>query len=431
MKYIFFTQISRMHFPLFLISSLFFLGTSPLFTFAEELPKKDITLTAGPLSYILPLSQIEAWHRAETRSESTQGYVSEWENIKLCNTPFFWCDAFLLEREKSQRKTTTTFFLMHEKIQTYLEDLQKQSDRDSTVSTLATKEEFNHYTFIRGQEGIRLSVEKNIPLLESIVQSPLSYTAKPTALETELSPPSFSPEAKALDITALLAEGTSNFSGSSVDRIFNITHALERFDGILIKPGEIFSFTETLGPVEDTTGYRPELVIRNNKTEPEFGGGICQVSTTFFRAAVNAGLEILDRRNHSYPVKYYLPIGFDATVYYPRPDLRLKNNFTHNILFVPTISGKQLTFSVYGTSDNRKVTVTLPITTEKNPDGSLKTEFTQTVTDAQGNPVLEKVFKSTYDSPSKYPHPGDIAPTEKPKDWSKKQWEAYKKAKGL
>jgi vancomycin resistance protein YoaR len=118
-------------------------------------------------------------------------------------------------------------------------------------------------------------------------------------------------------------------------------------------------------------------------------------------------------------------------VYYPNPDLKIKNNFSHNILFVPYIDGKDLHFEVYGTPDDRTVDVTLPVVTERGDDGSLKTEFTQTVKDKNGATLIDKVFKSNYDSPDKYPHPGDIEFTEKPKDWSKKQWEKYKKEKGL
>lgn len=402
--------------------------TTPVFAVTPTTPANSITLTAGPLSYTLSADTIREWNQHETVATLDPGYVSEWENPDTCVFSPFLCTA-LTNREKMSQKITTSLFVQHEKIRAYLEDLQQQSDRDSTVSTLAPRENSTLYLFTRGQTGIRLSVDKNIPVVEALVSDPSNLPQKPVSLETELSPPTFSPEAQKLGLTALLAEGTSNFSGSSASRIFNINHALEHFDAVLLKPGEEFSFTGALGPVDESTGYRQELVIRKNATEMEYGGGICQVSTTFFRAAVNAGLEILDRRNHSYPVKYYTPIGFDATVYYPRPDLRIRNNYTHNILFVPAISGKTLTFSVYGTPDNRTVDVTAPTVLERNPDGSMKTQFTQTVRDKQGNTLVNKTFLSAYDSPNNYPHPGDVEFTEKPKDWSKKQWEAYKKAR--
>lgn len=419
----------RILFFLFFFSCFF----SPDGTFAapqkNDVTPQTVTLQTGPLSHPLSLEKIQQWNRHETVITVDPSYRSEWENPDACLLSPFVC-ATLSERKKPSQKITTTLFVQHEKIRAYLEDLQKQSNRDSTISTVAPRENSALYLFTRGQTGIRLSVEKNIPVLESLVEHFPTLPEKPIALETELGEPTLSSEAQQLGLTTLLAEGTSNFSGSSTSRIFNITHALERFDALLLKPGEEFSFTNALGPVDESTGYRQELVIRKNATEMEYGGGICQVSTTFFRAAVNAGLEILERHNHSYPVRYYTPIGFDATVYYPRPDLRIRNNYTHNILFAPTVSGKTITFSVYGTPDARTIDVTTPTILERKPDGSIKTQFTQTVRDAKGNTIVEETFPSFYDSPDKYPHPSDIALTEKPKDWSKKQWEAYQKSRG-
>ena len=94
-----------------------------------------------------------------------------------------------------------------------------------------------------------------------------------------------SSRASSLGINTLIGEGVSNFRGSPKNRIFNINVATEKFNGVLISPGEEFSFVKTLGEVDGEHGYAPELVIKKDKTEPEFGGGICQVSTTAFRAA--------------------------------------------------------------------------------------------------------------------------------------------------
>ena len=185
---------------------------------------------------------------------------------------------------------------------------------------------------------------------------------------------------------------------------------------------------EILGEVDEEHGWRPELVIRNNKTEPEYGGGICQVSTTLFRAAVFSGMKITMRQAHSYPVKYYEPIGFDASVYVPMPDFRFINNTPGHILIQGEMKGSQLIFRIYGTNDGRKVTVEDPRTLEKNEeDGTIKTVFRQTVTDAQGNVFINKEFFSVYDNPKNYPKPEDIDLTEKPKGWSEKQWKEYKK----
>lgn len=398
----------------------------PLGAFGEE-KNPHIILTADTSTFELSLSEVEAWNHIELTSLYDSTYKSEWENIQRCSIPLLLCDSFLMERQKNTLHIRATSDIQTQKIKAYLQKLQKKINTAPSESFIEKKEDSNLFSLVRGSEGLNLVWDENMALLESITRSPTQFLSKPTPLLLTKIPSEFSLQTKSLGIQELVGQGTSDFTGSSDDRIFNIQHALKRFDAVLIAPGETFSFTEYLGPVEEWTGYRPELIIRNNKTEPEYGGGICQVSTTFFRASVNAGLEIIDRRNHSYPVSYYKPIGFDATVYYPKPDLRVKNNFSHNILFAPSIEGKKLTFSVYGTLDGRRTEVSHPIITEKKEDGSLKTQFTQVVHDAQGNLLLEDTFKSNYDSPDKYPHPDDIEFTEKPKDWSKKQWEAYKK----
>jgi vancomycin resistance protein YoaR len=93
-----------------------------------------------------------------------------------------------------------------------------------------------------------------------------------------------------------VAEGYSNFFGSPPNRIHNINVAMQAFDGLLVAPGEEFSFGENLGEVNEETGYKKELVIKEGKTIPDYGGGVCQVSSTLFRAAFFGGFPITDRK---------------------------------------------------------------------------------------------------------------------------------------
>jgi vancomycin resistance protein YoaR len=235
-----------------------------------------------------------------------------------------------------------------------------------------------------------------------------------------------------LGLKELIGEGQSNFAGSPKNRIYNIKRALQQFTGVVVLPGEEFSFVKYLGVVDGSTGYLPELVIRNNKTEPEFGGGICQVSSTVFRAAIYSGLKITERRNHSYAVQYYKPYGMDATIYIPRPDFKFLNNTGAAIVMQPEVSGTELIFRFFGTRDGRVATVDGPHILEKNGDGSIKkTVFTQIVKDANGGEMIKDSFTSNYKSPKDFPHPGEEQAnlTEKPKDWSTKQWEEYKKTR--
>lgn len=206
-----------------------------------------------------------------------------------------------------------------------------------------------------------------------------------------------------LGLTSLLATGFSDFSGSPVNRVHNIKVGAAKFNGILLKPQEEFSFVKTLGEVGPTEGYLPELVIKTNKTVPEYGGGLCQVSTTAFRAAVLAGLEIKERYPHSFPVKYYNPQGFDAAIYPPSPDLKFVNDTTSNLLIQTKVKGSKLYFEFYGTNDGRKVVLTGPEEYDKNPDGSMKTKLTRELFDKDGNLIRRTFFRSSYKSPNLFP----------------------------
>lgn len=162
------------------------------------------------------------------------------------------------------------------------------------------------------------------------------------------------PDAERLGIRDLLGVGNSYFDGSPANRRKNIAKGKEKMNGVLIAPGEVFSQLKTLGSIDGANGWYPELVIKGDKTTPEFGGGLCQIGSTSFRAAMAAGLKIVERRNHSYRVRYYEPIGTDATIYEPSPDFKFKNDTPAHILITTEMKGDALHFYVWGTNDGRK-----------------------------------------------------------------------------
>ena len=216
-----------------------------------------------------------------------------------------------------------------------------------------------------------------------------------------------------LSFPNLLTTGETSFAGSPKNRIHNIIVGTARFNGLVVMPGEEFSFNTYLGDVDQKNNYLPELVIKENVTTPEFGGGICQISTTAFRAAMQAGLDITYRRNHSYPVSYYGAPGFDATVYQPAPDFRFLNDMKTPILLKTSVVGSKVRFEVWGTSDGRSVKINGPFTTEKKPDGSLTAAVAQIVTRA-GKVIREENFVSKYQSADKFPHVTEANGEKKP-----------------
>lgn len=168
-----------------------------------------------------------------------------------------------------------------------------------------------------------------------------------------------------LGIRELIGKGESSYTHSIPNRVHNVSLAANRVAGTLVAPGEVFSFNEAVGEVSAATGYKSAYVISGGRTILGDGGGVCQVSTTLFRAALNAGLPITERKAHAYRVSYYeedsLP-GIDATVYAPTVDLKFKNDTPAHILIQPIIdeAKRHLTFEIYGTSDGREVQMTQP-----------------------------------------------------------------------
>jgi len=165
---------------------------------------------------------------------------------------------------------------------------------------------------------------------------------------------------KPLDIKEIIGTGQSNFSGSPANRRKNIQVGANAVHGILLAPGEEFSLVKALGDVSAETGYLPELVIKGNKTVPEYGGGLCQIGTTVFRAALASGLPITARCNHSYRVAYYEPAGMDAAIYIPQPDVRFINDTADYVLIQARIIKNDIYFDFWGTKDGRTATTTKP-----------------------------------------------------------------------
>jgi len=166
-------------------------------------------------------------------------------------------------------------------------------------------------------------------------------------------------------IKELVASGTSTFYHSIPNRIQNIKTAQASFDGIVVPPGATFSFVKNLSEIVEANGYADAYVIFGNKTVLGPGGGVCQVSTTMFRAAFFAGFPITERWEHAYRVGYYEPpVGLDAAVFVPTADLKFVNDTPNYILIEPVIDipNSRLTFNFYGTKPNgREVKMTDPV----------------------------------------------------------------------
>jgi vancomycin resistance protein YoaR len=249
--------------------------------------------------------------------------------------------------------------------------------------------------------------------------------------------------AKEIGVTDLVAEGESYFIGSPAGRDHNIRLAATKFHGIVVPPGETFSFNASLGPVTEEEGYDESFITAGAELQVGIGGGICQVSTTAFRAAFWGGYPITERWYHYQRVGYYElrggGVGMDATVYSPHVDLKFTNDRPYPLLIQTEVGEEthRLVFRFYSTDDGRRVKMEEPkVTDETEPGppiysldeemepgtvvkwqsavGGLTATVVREVYDAEDNLISRDVFVSKYAprSPAYHYGPGYEPPND-------------------
>ena len=289
-----------------------------------------------------------------------------------------------------------TFDYQLSPIYAFVQNLAAQLDKPE-VSPVLSITNGRATNFVPPQTGTQVDVYKTaIAALDALQIGNMDSSI--TAYE--LSPNQSLAQTNTLGINQLIGEGVSKFNGSPNNRRHNIAAGITKFQGVIIPKGATFSFDDDLGPVTADAGFLPELVIDDGNTLPELGGGLCQVSTTTFRAAMAAGLPITDRRNHAYAVEYYSPQGTDATIYPGSADLKFVNDTPGAILIWPYEKDTNtLVFDFYGTNDGRQVTLEKPVVYDRQADGAMKATWTRLVT-LPGQPTRTDVFNSNYQPPA-------------------------------
>jgi len=213
--------------------------------------------------------------------------------------------------------------------------------------------------FLPGKDGLGVDVVQMPEDMEQIFLGENNFEVKfkITRPVTEIA----SGEGDFVGIKELIGESFLSFAGSSASRIKNIKNGASKINGVIIKPGEEFSTIKTLSPIEISNGYAKEAVINGGAITYEVGGGLCHLSTTLFRSILTTGLPITMRKNHTYDMSYYIPVGIDAAIYDPTPDFRFVNDMPTNVLLVAWVEGVKLNIQIWGTNDGRTVKRTDPV----------------------------------------------------------------------
>ncbi|MBZ0277656.1 MAG: VanW family protein, partial [Anaerolineae bacterium] len=219
--------------------------------------------------------------------------------------------------------------------------------------------------------GRQLDVAGTLGLLRESIFSTTNRVA-PMAFSYTLPRYHDNSSAAELGITQLVAEATTYYTGSTQNRRINIAEAASRFDGVVIAPGEEFSFNTILGDISPETGFVQGKIIFGGQTVTGVGGGVCQVSTTAFRAALSAGFPIVERNSHGYRVGFYeinsVP-GLDAAIFQPTADFRFINDTPYSLLIETSVfpASDSLQFRFYSTNPGRQVVMEGPVIRNVTP----------------------------------------------------------------
>ncbi|MFH0916926.1 MAG: VanW family protein [bacterium] len=205
---------------------------------------------------------------------------------------------------------------------------------------------------VPGVLGKALDPDQTAKALTAAALKTVGRTAKVAVISRE--PDRTAAEAEAMGITEKLGGFTTTWEGTA-DRQTNVRITTEFASDVVLAPGEVYDFDKQVGPRTEERGYKMAPgIVGPGTLEDVFGGGICQVSTTLFNAAFFAGLEILERKNHSIYIDHY-PKGRDATVSAGSPNMRFRNDTKHHILIRGASNGIVTTFNIYGTDEGRTV----------------------------------------------------------------------------
>lgn len=253
-----------------------------------------------------------------------------------------------------------------------------RSSADATIRLKSGKFEITPETI-----GLKLDNSKALAIVKSSIENNEISTIE---LPVEI----MEPEIKKSDLSSIndkLGEYTTRFDATNTNRTFNIALATKSVTDVLINPGEVFSLYKVIGSRLEEQGYRMAKVIINNEYVDGIGGGLCQISTTLYNAALLSNMKIIERKNHSLPSEY-VGLGRDATISGDYIDMKFENNTATPIYIYGEVKGNRVTFSIYGKKENPNRTVEIRTSVIKKIEPQVKIIHDETL--PFGQEVIEK-----------------------------------------
>ncbi|MEW6697458.1 MAG: VanW family protein [Bacillota bacterium] len=274
-----------------------------------------------------------------------------------------------------KREITLTIGLNREKLAAGLVPVEQIIERPASDAKLVV-DQSGQVVQVADQRGLKLNLDQvYTELLNTDIHQPilhLDLQAEETKAEKTLA------DIEKLRINGKIGEFTTNFDAKNTNRNINIRTAANRINGVILAPGQEFSFNKIVGQRTGQAGYRPAAVIVANKYEEALGGGICQVSTTLYNAALLANLTFVERHNHSLAIGY-VPLGRDAAVAWNQLDFRFKNTLPGHVYLRTVVSNSFITVQVYGDATQKKEVIVRSWVTETIVPEQVVKEFDPTL----------------------------------------------------
>lgn len=193
----------------------------------------------------------------------------------------------------------------------------------------------------------------------------------------------------------LIASYTTKYNTSNTNRVTNLKLAANKINGTVLLPGETFSYNKVVGKRTIAAGYKEAGIYENGKETTGLGGGICQISTTLFNAALKANMDIVEVHNHQF-VPAYSSAGRDATVVYGTKDFQFKNSRNYAIKIKCSVSGGVVKFSIYGIKENTEYDVVISAKITSKTSSTIKSTTYKILKSGNKTISTDKIYSCTY-----------------------------------
>ncbi|HLN63218.1 MAG TPA: VanW family protein [Symbiobacteriaceae bacterium] len=288
---------------------------------------REVTLTAGDRSWTYQLADLglpDGRTQLAAELEAQAGQLPWWERLALSHP--------VLTVEPPPGWLT-------EKLEAALLPIRAEVERQPVDATFHIEKQVPVIT--PETNGTQLETGRVLEALKGLGEG--RQLALPV---TDRAPAVTRASLEAMHITRVIAEWTTHYD-PSIPRADNVERAARAFNGLILKPGEILSYNATVGPVDEANGWKEAFVIVNGELVPGVGGGVCQVATTFYGAALRANLDILERHPHQLAVAYIAP-SQDAAIAQGWEDLKIRNTSLGHLYIETEAGGGSVTFRLYG-----------------------------------------------------------------------------------